>query len=144
MKKIKWVRILLIISTIFIIIIGLKFYIRKEANYRYYFSKSDKYYAYDSSRSLDVVYGVRFRNQIDQLLNYYEWKQDEKEYEYDDISVILKMQNNTIVYAQEYLRDSTIAYVAFKHYIPQRKDSITWNYYVPVVMLHKVAIDSIQ
>ncbi len=138
----KWTRILIVFSlTIVSVYVGVYFFINKEMEYRYNYNKSDKYYAYDKNGELSAVYGVRSRYDINNMLNYYEWKLNDKEYIYDDISMILEMPFNTVVYVQKYLRDSTIVYVAFVHYNSYKKDSVTWNYYIPRSMLHKMPFE---
>jgi len=129
---------LLVLAVIICVIVFVPYFVlKKEMKYRLHYSKSETYYAYDMSGKLNEVYGVMFQNQIDQLINFYDWKLNGEDYEYSDISQIRKLPQNTVVYAQKYLRDSSILYVAFQHYRKSRNDSITWNFFIPAGMLHK-------
>jgi hypothetical protein len=150
MKKIRripsWLKTLFVITIVFfaILIVIPYFIVSKEVRYRLEYDRSDAYYAYDSSRKLSNVYGVRLKKDVDRLMNFYDWKLNEANYKYGDISQIIKLPPNTVVYAQKYLRDSSVVYVAFEYFREKRKDSVTWNLYIPNLMLHRNPMDSIS
>ncbi|TKG90689.1 hypothetical protein EYV94_22755 [Puteibacter caeruleilacunae] len=134
----KWIKIL-IISALAWMVISFSIYHVVSYYTRNFHSPTmkDKYYLFDATGKLDEPYGVSYKKDINNLIDFCNSKLYDQQYTHHDISVLNKLKNNQIVYLQSYLRDSSIAVVSYKQYHTQRKDSIMLELYIPSVFLHK-------
>lgn len=97
----------------------------------------NKLYLYDTTGIFETPIAVTTKGRIDNMNSYCNSKLFGHKYDYNNISVLYKMNKNQLVYLQEYIQDSTIAIVSYKSFHPAKTDSVYKKLYVPVIFLHK-------